>query len=80
MEKFMELLKKFSPLLLAVGAAYWAIVGLIGYDLIGLIFAQLHLYPLLRIAYIIVGAAGILKLLEMYKPELLAKINGKKKK
>lgn len=78
MQKFLDLFNKFSATIIAAGAAYWAIVGLIGYDLIGAIFAQLHLYFIVRIVYLIVGAAGIIKLLEIYKPDLLE--NMKKKK
>ncbi len=73
MQKLLDLFNKFSPLLIAVGAAYWAVVGLLGVDVLGVIFSQIRLDIILRLVYLIVGAAGIIKLIEMFKPELLKK-------
>lgn len=75
MEKFMKLFDKYADLVLAIATAYWLVVGLIG-DLFGIVFAAIHLYFLIRLVYIAVGLVGVIKLIQMFKPELL---NGKKK-
>ena len=72
MEKFMKLFNKYSNLVLAIATTYWLIVGIMG-DLIGMIFNAIYLYPLVRLFYILVGLIGVVKLIQMYKPELLDK-------
>lgn len=76
MEKFWELYKKFSNIFVAGATAYWLLVGLVG-DILGVIFVTVHLGFLLRIIYILVGAVGVLKLIEIFKPELIQKAQKK---
>lgn len=78
MDKIMNLFKKFSGIILAGATAYWAVVGLFG-DIIANIFIAINLTFLVRIIYILVGLVGIVKLIEMFKPELLEKATKKKK-
>ena len=80
MKKVLEFFNKYADLVLAAGAAAWLLVGVFGFDIIGRIFFEINLYFLVRLVYIAVGLAGVLKLLEMFRPDLLEKITGKKKK
>jgi len=79
MKKVLDFLNKYSDLILGCGAAAWLIVGLFGTDVIGRIFMEINLYFLVRLVYIAVGLAGVYKLLEKLRPDLLEKILGKKK-
>ena len=79
MKKVIDFLNKYSDLLLGCGAAAWLIVGVFGFDVIGRIFLEINLYFLVRLVYIVVGLAGVYKLLEKYRPDLLEKILGKNK-
>ncbi len=74
MQKFWELFDKYSTLVITFAAAYWAVVGLFGYDLLGLILSELHLYFILRLVYLAIGAAAIYKLLEKFKPDVIKNI------
>lgn len=79
MKKLLDFYNKYSELILAVGAAAWILVGLFGQDIIGRIFLEINLYFLLRIVYILIGLAGVVKLLQMYRPDVIEKITGPKK-
>jgi uncharacterized membrane protein YuzA (DUF378 family) len=79
MKKVIDFFNKYSDLILGSGAAAWLIVGVFGFDVIGHIFLEINLYFLVRLVYIAIGLAGIYKLLEKYRPDLLEKILGKKK-
>ena len=78
MKKHLDMLDKYSPLILMCATAYWAIVGLFGFDILGYVFLQLHLYFLIRLVYIAVGLVGIYELIKKYKPELIKNLLNKK--
>lgn len=78
MEKLMELYKKYGNYVLAGATAYWLVMALVG-DLIFTVFAVIGLGIVARLLYLVVGLVGVVKLIEMFKPELLEKAKGKNK-
>ena len=57
----MKALHMVSFLLVAVGAINWGLVGLFNFDLVSTIFGS---FGLTNIVYILVGAAGVLLLVQ----------------
>ncbi|MDR1694552.1 MAG: hypothetical protein LBR70_05135 [Lactobacillaceae bacterium] len=72
MEKLMELYKKYAKYIFAGATAYWLVVGLIG-DVLGYLFTIIGLGLVVHILYIAVGLVGVVKLIEIFKPELIEK-------
>lgn len=56
-------------LLIVIGAIDWGLIGLLDFDLIGLIFGAIYLD---RIIYILIGAAGIYRMIEWIKAKKIS--------
>lgn len=78
MEKLMELYKKYGSYVLAGATAYWVVVGLLG-DILLYLFSIVGLGVIVRLLYIAVGLVGAVRLLEIFKPEMLEKFKQKNK-
>ncbi|MFV0627164.1 MAG: hypothetical protein ACK5N8_07435 [Alphaproteobacteria bacterium] len=79
MDNIKELIKKFGNIVCAFATAYYLLLGLLNVDILHHMFALIGLSFLVNIAYIAIGLVGVYKVIEIYKPDLLKKLDNKKK-
>ena len=60
----MKMLGKLASLLVLVGAVNWGLVGLLNFDAIEYVLGPIWLD---RLVYILIGAAGIFKIVNLQK-------------
>lgn len=72
MEKYVNLIKKFSSLITSIAAAYYFVLITVG-DVMYSVLFRFKLGFLAWFVYLFVGLVGIYKLIETFKPDLLEK-------